>query len=240
MCIAAQRCTRECLRRSSAHASPAHSEWLTVRTLPAYCQQADDVLIVALSLCSFSSKGKVMLETLQQPKPLSTVQAAHPLSLRQRSDTGHQSRPFPIMLFFPPFKAVTLQPLSSEVSHSNTCSFWVFSMVTHMSRAAWFACCTTLQRLLGCFLVFWGADSRIWPWPTHHRFLSVLVTPDVWSGYKLGSKCLSGRDFYRLLSLAAISNLQSHTLNQKTYHSLGEKMLLTQGLQLHRYSQQRQ
>lgn len=88
-----------------------------------------------------------------------------------------------------------------------------------------------IAKVLELLLVFWGPDSRICPWPTNHRFLSVLVTPDTGSGYRLGSECLFGRDFYRLLSLTAISNLQSHTLNQKIYCSLGIKMLLTKGLQ---------
>lgn len=64
MCCSAQRCRQGQIRHSSAHASPAHSEWFTVRALTTCSPSAIRwYLIVALSLCTFGSKYKVMLET---------------------------------------------------------------------------------------------------------------------------------------------------------------------------------
>lgn len=64
MCCSARQCRQGQIRHSSAHTSPTHSEWFTVRAL-ATCSPSVIrwCLIVTLSLCTFGSKYKVMLET---------------------------------------------------------------------------------------------------------------------------------------------------------------------------------
>lgn len=206
------------LRHSSAHASPARGERLTVRALPAILSVVRWCLIVALSLRTSDSECKVMLETIQQPKPLNAMQAAHPLSsvvlagLQEAlQPSGQQMQPFPIISFFP----VKLEPsnLSPVKLPVPACvHFGVFSMVTRASWAAWFGSCTKLQRVLGWVWVFRG-DSRIWPWPTHDRFPCVLVTCDTGSRYGLGRKYFQAREKTNwegfLKAFIFSSNLQS-------------------------------
>lgn len=151
------------LRHSSAHASPARGEWLTVRALPAILSAIRWCLIMALSLRTSSSECKAMLETVQQPKPLNTMQAACPWAVVDGAGVAPGSAPtlWPANPatshhFLSAFKAGTLQPLPSKVTHSNTRSLWGFQHghPCILSSLVWSL--YQIAKFFGLILVFLG------------------------------------------------------------------------------------
>ena len=222
---------RRRFRHGSAHASPARGEWLTVRALPAILSAIRWCLIVALSFCTSGSESKVILATVQQPKPSNTPQAACPLSsvalawlqaaLRH---AGQQTRPCPIISFVPlklapsnlspaklpipthvlfdhghpcvPSSLVSLLCQIAKVFHRIIKWFGLEgTIIAHLVPAPMSCLFLVWVFFFFCLLVLGVGDSRIWPWPTHHRSRCVLlVAADAGCQYGLGRKYCQARE----------------------------------------------